>query len=121
MATEEVHTAGKPHHIELSADRTRLTADGKDLAFIRVRVVDKKGNLCPTDDRQIRFNVTGVGFFRAAANGNSTSLELFHLPEMRLFSGQLTAIVQTTEEAGGIYLEASADGVESATIQLMSE
>ena len=61
------------------------------------------------------------GSFRAAANGNSTSLELFHLPEMRLFSGQLTAIVQTTEEAGGIYLEASADGVESATIQLMSE
>lgn len=121
VATEEVHTAGKPHHIELSADRTRLTADGKDLAFIRVRVVDKKGNLCPTDDRQIRFNVTGVGSFRAAANGNSTSLELFHLPEMKLFSGQLTAIVQTTEEAGGIYLEASADGVESATIQLMSE
>ena len=121
VAMEEVHTAGKPHHIELSADRTRLTADGKDLAFIRVRIVDKKGNLCPTDDRQIRFNVTGVGFFRAAANGNSTSLELFHLPEMKLFSGQLTSIVQTTEEAGGIYLEASADGVESATIQLMSE
>ena len=39
------HTAGKPHHIELSADRNQLTADGKDLSFINVRVVDKNGNL----------------------------------------------------------------------------
>ena len=39
VAEEEVHTAGKPHHIELSADRTNLTAEGKDLSFINVRAV----------------------------------------------------------------------------------
>ncbi len=121
VAEKEVHTAGKPHHIELSADRKRLSADGKDLSFINVRVVDKRGNLCPDDTRKIRFKVRGAGSFRAAANGNSASLELFHLPEMSLFSGQLTAIVQTTEEPGRIYLEASAPGVESAEIELLSE
>ena len=57
VAEEEVHTAGKPHHIELSADRNQLTADGKDLSFINVRVVDKNGNLCPDDTRQIQFKV----------------------------------------------------------------
>ena len=98
VAEEEVHTAGKPHHIELSADRNQLTADGKDLSFINVRVVDKNGNLCPDDTRQIQFKVRGAGAYRAAANGNSASLELFHRPEMKLFSGQLTAIVQTAEE-----------------------
>lgn len=121
VAEEEVHTAGKPHHIELSADRNQLTADGKDLSFINVRVVDKNGNLCPDDTRQIQFKVRGAGVYRAAANGNSASLELFHLPEMKLFSGQLTAIVQTAEEPGTIYFEASAPGVKGATLELISK
>ena len=121
VAEEEVHTAGKPHHIELSADRNQLTADGKDLSFINVRVVDKNGNLCPDDARQIQFKVRCAGAYRAAANGNSASLELFHLPEMKLFSGQLTAIVQTAEEPGTIYFEASAPGVKGATLELISK
>ena len=121
VAEEEVHTAGKPHHIELSADRNQLTADGKDLSFINVRVVDKNGNLCPDDTRQIQFKVRGAGAYRAAANGNSASLELFHLPEMKLFSGQLTTIVQTAEEPGTIYFEASAPGVKGATLELISK
>lgn len=72
VAEEEVHTAGKPHHIELKADRTHISADGKDLAYINVRVVDKDGNLCPDETRQVRFTVGGRGFYRAAANGNSS-------------------------------------------------
>lgn len=121
VAIREMHTAGKPHHIELSADRTELHADGKDLAFINVRVVDEIGNLCPVDDRQIKFKVKGEGFFRAAANGNAASLELFHEPQMKLFNGQLTAIVQTNEEAGKIVFEAVAKGVKGAKIQLESK
>ncbi len=117
----EVHTAGKPHHIELTADRTVLTADGKDLSFINVRVVDKDGNLCPDDSRQIKFKVKGAGKYRAAANGKTTSLELFHLPEMTLFSGQLTAIVQSGETAGEITFEAKAKGVKKATLKLKCE
>lgn len=122
VAEQEVYTAGKPHHIELSADRTRLQADGKDLAFINVRVVDKNGNLCPDDTRKIRFKVRGAGTYRAAANGNSASLESFQAPEMSLFSGQLTAIVQTAEQQPGpIYFEASAPGVKGAELEFISE
>lgn len=118
---KEIHTAGKPHHIELVADKTTLKADGKDLSFITVRVVDKDGNLCPDDDRQISFKVKGAGTYRAAANGKTTSLELFHLPQMTLFSGQLTAIVQAGEKAGDITFEASAKGVKKAKLVLRSK
>lgn len=118
--TKEIRTAGKPHHIELKADRTHLTADGKDLAYINVRIVDKNGNLCPDETREVRFRVTGAGSYRAAANGNPISLESFQLNKMKLFSGQLTAIVQTAEEAGAILFEAQADGVKSALLQLNS-
>ena len=119
--TKEIRTAGKPHHIELKADRTHLTADGKDLAYINVRIVDKNGNLCPDETREVRFRVPGAGSYRAAANGNPISLESFQLNKMKLFSGQLTAIVQTAEEAGAILFEAQADGVKSALLQLNSQ
>ncbi|MDL2282036.1 DUF4982 domain-containing protein [Parabacteroides sp. OttesenSCG-928-G06] len=118
---KEIRTAGKPHRLELKADRSRLTADGKDLSFINVRVVDRDGNLCPDATHQVKFHVRGEGSYRAGANGNSVSLELFHLPQMKLFSGQMTAIVQTTEKPGPIVLEASAPGVRPAKVELISE
>lgn len=117
----EIHTAGKPHHIVLTADRDQLQADGKDLSFINVKIVDKDGNFCPNETRQIKFKVKGAGTFRAAANGNSVSLESFQEPQMKLFSGQLTAIVQSAEEAGTITFEASAPGVKSAKLTLKAE
>lgn len=117
----EIHTAGKPHHIVLTADRDQLQADGKDLSFINVKIVDKDGNFCPNETRQIKFKVKGAGTFRAAANGNSVSLESFQEPQMKLFSGQLTAIIQSAEEAGTITFEASAPGVKSAKLTLKAE
>lgn len=119
-AAEEkiIRTAGKPHHIELIADRTHLTADGKDLAYINVRVVDKDGNLCPNDQRLIKFSVTGDGKYRASANGDPTSLDLFHLPQMPLFNGQLTSIVQSGEKAGELVFEAQAKGLTSAKMTI---
>jgi beta-galactosidase len=119
VAEEIVRTAGKPHHIELSADRSQLTPDGKDLAYINVKVVDKDGNLCPMDDRLINFSVQGSGTFRAVANGDPTCLELFHLPRMHAFSGQLTAIVQTSQKEGSILFEAKAKGLKSGKLVLM--
>jgi beta-galactosidase len=116
VAETEVHTAGKPHHIELSADRSIIKADGKDLCFINVRVVDKNGNLCPDDTREITFKVKGPGSYKAAANGNSICMVPFQSPVMPLFSGQLTAIVQSSETPGTINFEATATGVNPATL-----
>lgn len=113
-----VRTAGKPHHLEVVADRMQLTADGKDLAYITVRVMDKDGNLCPADNRLVTFSIKGAGTFRAAANGDATCLDLFHLPRMHAFSGQLTAIVQTGTEAGQLVFEAKAKGLKSAKLTL---
>ncbi len=113
-----VRTAGKPHHLEVVADRMQLTADGKDLAYITVCVVDKDGNLCPADNRLVTFSVKGAGTYRAAANGDATCLDLFHLPRMHAFSGQLTAIVQTGTEAGQLVFEAKAKGLKSAKLTL---
>jgi len=118
---KEIHTAGKPYKIVLTADRMNINADGKDIAFVNVRIVDKDGNFCPDETRQIEFKVKGAGKYKAAANGNSSSLESFQAPFMKLFSGQLTALVQSAETPGIITFEASAKGIKTGVLQLKSE
>lgn len=113
-----VRTAGKPHHIELSTDYPLLKADGKDLAYVTLKIVDKDGNLCPTDGRLVNFKVKGAGKYRASANGDPTCLDLFHLPRMHAFSGMLTVIVQSGEKSGEIELQASAKGVKTGKITI---
>ena len=113
-----VRTAGKPYSIELIPDRTSLNADGKDLAYVNVRIVDKEGNLCPHDSRMIQFSVKGEGKYRASANGNPTCLELFHLPQMSVFNGQLTTIVQSGEKSGELVLEAKAKGLRTGIVKI---
>lgn len=118
VATQTVRTAGRAHHLELSADRTTISPDGKDISFVTVRVVDKDGNLVPDDGRLLNFKVTGAGSFRAAASGNPASLDAFHLPRHHVFSGQLVALVQSAERAGEAVLTVSAKGLPSASIHI---
>ena len=117
-AQKIVNTAGAPYRLELSTSSRGLSADGEDLAYVTVKVVDKDGNLCPLDNRLVKFKTAGAASYRAAANGDPTSLELFHLPQMRVFSGMLTVILQASRNPGECTLEASADGVKPGKIAL---
>lgn len=116
-----ITTAGKPYQLVVSPDRTTLNADGEDLSFITVSVVDEQGNPCPTATHQLNFKVSGAGNFRAVCNGDPTSLELFHKPTMKLFSGKLVVIVQSSEEPGTIELSVSGKGLKSAKVTLKGE
>ena len=116
-----VRTAGRPHHLELIPDRTVLSADGDDLSYVTVRVVDKDGTLIPDATDLVSFKVKGAGRFRAAANGDATNLDLFHEPQHHAFAGQLTAIVQASKRKGAITLEATAKGLKKATLTLTAQ
>lgn len=85
-----------------------LNADGNDLAFITVSLQDKDGNECPLADDELTFEVSGAGTFKAACNGDATSLEPFTQPQMKLFSGKLVVIVQSSKQKGDIILKVKA-------------
>ena len=82
-----------------------LNADGNDLAFVTVSLLDKDGNECPLADDELTFEVTGAGIFKAACNGDATSLESFTQPQMKLFSGKLVVVVQSKKQKGDITLK----------------
>ena len=104
-------TAGEPTQIKLEAEcpdnvnPKTLKADGKDLAFVTVSLLDKEGNECPLSDDELTFEVSGEGIFKAACNGDATSLESFSKPQMKLFSGKLVVIVQSKTQKGDITLK----------------
>lgn len=117
-AEQTVRTAGKPYALHLTSSVPALKADGEDLAYITVQAVDKAGNPVPYANEMVNFKVKGDGRYRAAANGDPTSLDLFHLPRMPLFSGACTAILQSGDKAGTVTLTATAKGMKPATITL---
>ena len=121
VAEKEIKTAGKPYKLVLKSDTKVLKANGKDLAFVTVSVVDKNGIPHPTATNQLKFKVKGDGKFRAVANGDSTSLELFHLPTMKLFSGKLVVLVKAGEKDGSINLKVTGKGLKSAKINIATK
>ena len=113
-----IRTAGKPHHLVLTPNRSEINADGEDLLYVMVQVADKDGNIVPTDEREVKFSTKGAGSFLATANGDPTSLRSFQQPVMDLFSGAATAIIQAGNTPGEVTFTASAKGVKPATITI---
>ena len=115
-----IRTAGAPARIVLKADRNSISSNGEDLSFVTVSVVDKDGNPCPTATNKMKFNVSGTAKFRAACNGDATSLVAFNSTEMPLFSGELVVVVEGLKR-GTATLSVSADGLATATLPITVE
>jgi len=120
VLVKEIKTAGAPAKIELVADRIKVKADGKDMSFVTVRVLDAEGNLVPDADDLIQFTVEGKGFIAGVDNGYQASMEPFKANYRKAFNGLCLAILQTTEGSGKIKLTAKGAGLKPATLSIRS-
>jgi beta-galactosidase len=118
VLTSEVRTAEAPARIVLEPDRRTIRADGTDLSFVTVKVVDKNGTLVPNADQLIKFDVTGPGWIVGVGNGNQISHESFKASQRKAFHGMALAIVQAKRRPGQIVLKASADNLAPASVVL---
>ena len=121
VMTREIHTAGAPAKIELVSDRTDIKADGKDLAFVKVRILDADGNLVPNADNKVHFKIKGSAFIASVDNGDETNHDPFKADYRKAFNGLALAIVQAKDTPGDIVLSASAKGLESAAVVITSK
>ncbi len=115
---QQIRTAGKPYRIELSTDRSLINADGKDLAFVTARVVDRNGNRVPDADNLIRFSSTGTCSIRATDNGYQADLTPFKSPDRKCWKGMALVILQSSIKKGNSTLTAKADGLISASLTI---
>lgn len=117
-ASKTITTAGKPAKILLDSDRQLLNADGYDLSFITVSIVDQNGNFCPLADNLVNVSVTGNGVLEAVGNGNSASLESFKEDFIKTFNGKAMLIVKSTEVPGDIKVKVTSNGLQSTEVLL---
>ncbi len=121
VLTREIHTAGKPAKIQLIADRKNIRADGKDLSFITVKILDKDGNVVPDADNLVKFKINGNAFIASVDNGLETDHNPFKANYRNAFGGLALAIVQSKEKAGSITFTATSKGLQGATMILQAK
>jgi beta-galactosidase len=121
VAVQEVRTAGAPARIKLTADRNLISADGDDLSYITVRIEDKSGNLVPTADNLVHFDVSGAGDIAGVDNGNAATTEPFHADHRKAFNGLALLIVRSRNDTGKIHIVASGDGLTSAQLDIRTQ
>jgi len=117
----EVRTTGAPHALRLSADRVSIGADARDVAHVKIEIVDSEGNIVPTADNRIHFSLEGEATLIGVDNGNPLDHDPFKLNERNAFNGLALAILQSTRNPGKITLKATSEDLQEATIILRTE
>ena len=118
VKVQKIYTAGKPAKIELVADRKQINADGKDLSFVTVRILDKNGHMVPDADLAVEFAITGEGVLAATDNGYQADTSSFQSPRRQCWKGLALGIIRATEKKGNITLTVSAAGLPPAVLRL---
>ena len=118
VLSQEVHTAGAPAEIQLVTDRKSIHADGNDLAFITVKVLDKDGNIVPDADNLVTFKVKGLVDIAGVDNGSQISMEPFKANHRKAFHGMCLLIVRSRKTKGEVLVKASSNGLKPSTLGL---
>ncbi|KEQ50264.1 LPXTG-motif cell wall anchor domain protein [Streptococcus oralis] len=125
IARDKITTAGQPAGVRLIKEEHAIAADGKDLTYIYYEIVDSQGNVVPTANNLVRFQLHGQGQLVGVDNGEQASRERYKAqPDgswiRRAFNGKGVAIVKSTEQAGKFTLTAHSDLLKSDQVTVFT-
>jgi beta-galactosidase len=118
--TAILHTAAEPAQIKISADRNVIKADGQDLSYITVELVDGNGIRNPKAENPVKFEIEGPGKIIGTGNANPVSLESFTAAERKAWQGRCLVVVKSDYVEGKMILRASSPGLNPASIVISS-
>jgi beta-galactosidase len=121
LTEKEIRTAGRAAKIGLEVDRSGIHADGQDLAFITVKILDADGNICPNAANKVKFSIEGEGSLECVGNGDPTCIESYQASERSAFHGLCLLVVRSTQKTGKITIRASSEGIEDSVIEINTE
>ena len=121
VLVQEVKTAGAPAKLVLTADHSTIKADGTDLSFVTVNVVDVNGVIVPDADNLMKFQIVGGGAIVGVDNGDPVSHESFKVPQRKAFHGKCLVVVQAGELPGVIKLTANSEGLPATVVEIVTK
>lgn len=122
VAEKTTQTAGAPAQIVLSADRNKIKADGEDLSFVTVTILDKDGIVVPKANNLLQFMLEGDAEIAALDNGLQTDLTPYsNKTSRKAFNGLALAIVKAHKQKSNVKLTVSGEGLQSASVSIAIE
>lgn len=116
----ELRTAGAPAAAKVSMDRTQIAANGQDLAYVTVELVDAAGTpvYARSDERRVKVSVVGAGHLAGMGNGDPHDVSSLQSGDRMTFHGRAVAAVQAGTEAGTVTVEIAIDGLPVQRVRL---
>lgn len=121
IGEEIINTAGEPYKLRLTPDRKVIKADGKDLSYILIEMLDKDGNICPLANNKVEIKISGDGKIAGVGNGNPQSMTSFKSNTINLFYGKAMLIVSSETNKGNVIVEATSKGVKAQMTYIKTE
>lgn len=116
VAVCKIETSGNTAAAEIVADRDVIKADGQDLSFITVKLVDDKGIPVQTDDKTVKVSVEGEGRLLGLDSGDLRRQDSFAGNTLKTYFGRMQATVQSTRKAGKITVKVEVEGINTPYI-----
>ena len=120
VAETKLESAGKPVALKMTCDRSRIKADGQDLSYITIELVDEKGRTDPKARNMVDFKISGPGRIVGVGNADPMSIESYQLPRRSAWKGRCLVIIKSQKEEGEITVSASVDGIAGSEITIKS-
>jgi beta-galactosidase len=111
-------TAGKAYSLKLTADRKTMKSNRKDVVFVTVDVTDKKGNFVPYANVDVDFEVKGDYKLIGVENGDVLDIAPHKVLHRKTFNGKALLILQATDNAGRLRIQAKSPGLKSSSVEI---
>ena len=119
VGTTTLTTASKPARLRLTADRTTLSADGQDLSYITVEILDEMGRFCPLADAELTFSINGkAATLQATGSADIKDTTSYTAHQRKAWKGRALAVVRSTDRRGKATLTVSAPGMKKASLTI---
>jgi beta-galactosidase len=118
VCQEEITTTGQPSKIRLTVDRHTIMADKRDVAHVKIEVLDEEGRVVPNANEPIKIEVTGEGKLIGLDNGNPFDHTSMKTNERRAFNGLALAVIQSGSKPGSIHVKATSPNLSETFVQI---
>jgi beta-galactosidase len=118
VETTVLQTSADAAKIRLIADRTKISADGKDLSFVTIEVTDKDGNLQPNAENLLQFKIDGPGVIAGVDNANIKDVDPYIGASRKAWHGRALVVIKSAKKTGKIKLTVSSEGLTETTVTI---
>ncbi len=117
---EEMHTSGAPAALRLSVDRDTIDADKRDVAHVKIEVVDENGHVVPDAHEPVQIILEGAGKLIGFDNGNPFDHTSMKSNKRNTFNGLALAVIQSDNQTGVIRVRTNSSSLKNASVDIVA-